>query len=156
MKKRQDKLDRGEDLWWLTSRKVLMLGILFSSMRSRKAFSWLLQYSPYTEKLSLCKKVERNTGQVCRPGTWYTILLGSWQPWEIYCDNWQGADWQFREHTHTHTYIYIYMIHNDIYIYTYTHTHIHVTMKEYWLSELYELFCTCFYEHHLTYFSFSK
>lgn len=90
MKKRQDELDRGEDLWRLTSRKVLMLGILFSSMRSRKAFSWLLQYSPYTEKLSLCKKVERNTGQVCRPGTWYNILLASWQPWEMYCDHWQG------------------------------------------------------------------
>lgn len=32
-----------------------MWGILFSSMRSRKAFSWLLQYSPYTENLSLCQ-----------------------------------------------------------------------------------------------------
>lgn len=32
-----------------------MLGILFSSIRRRRAFSWLLQYSPYTENLSLCK-----------------------------------------------------------------------------------------------------
>lgn len=43
----------------LTRRKVLMLAILLSSMRSRRAFSWLLQYSPYTEKLSLCRGGEK-------------------------------------------------------------------------------------------------
>jgi hypothetical protein len=33
----------------LTRRKVLISGILLSSISSRRAFSWLLQYSPYTE-----------------------------------------------------------------------------------------------------------
>lgn len=51
-----------------TRRKVLMLGILFSSIRSRKAFSWLLQYSPYTEKLSFCKKWEKTQVRIVDQG----------------------------------------------------------------------------------------
>lgn len=47
-------MSEGQTTWRRTRRKVLMLGILFSSIRSRRAFSWLLQYSPYTENLSLC------------------------------------------------------------------------------------------------------
>ena len=57
---RKGKMSIAEELWCLTSRKVLMSVILFSSMRSLKAFSWLLQYSPYTEKLSLCKTEEKH------------------------------------------------------------------------------------------------
>lgn len=50
----ESRESEGETRWRRTRRKVLMLGILFSSNRSRRAFSWLLQYSPYTENLSLC------------------------------------------------------------------------------------------------------
>lgn len=56
---RKGKISMADEVWCLTSRKVLTLGILFSSMRSLKAFSWLLQYSPYTEKLLLCKTEEK-------------------------------------------------------------------------------------------------
>lgn len=68
---------RGEELWCPTSRKVLMWGILFSSMRSRRAFSWLLQYSPYTEKLSFCKKTRKTQVQGFMPQTLYQTLLTS-------------------------------------------------------------------------------
>lgn len=39
----------------LTNRKARTVGILFSSTSSRRAFSWLLQYSSYTQNLSFCK-----------------------------------------------------------------------------------------------------
>lgn len=54
-----------------------MLGILFSSMRSLKAFSWLLQYSPYTEKLSLCKIKGKTNGQDHGIDTILYWLVGS-------------------------------------------------------------------------------
>lgn len=54
-----------------------MLGILFSSMRSRKAFSWLLQYSPYTEKLSLCKTGEKHWSGLQNQGPQYCNLHAS-------------------------------------------------------------------------------
>lgn len=39
----------------LTSRKARTVGILLSSTSSLRAFSWLLQYSSYTQNLSFCK-----------------------------------------------------------------------------------------------------
>lgn len=39
----------------LTKRKARTVGILLSSTSSRRAFSWLLQYSSYTQNLSFCK-----------------------------------------------------------------------------------------------------
>lgn len=39
----------------LTRRKALTAGTLLSSTNKRRAFSWLLQYSSYTQNLSFCK-----------------------------------------------------------------------------------------------------
>lgn len=39
----------------LTRRKARTAGTLLSSTNSRRAFSWLLQYSSYTQNLSFCK-----------------------------------------------------------------------------------------------------
>lgn len=44
----------------LTSRNVLTVGILFNSISSLSAFSWLLQYSSYTKNLSFCKEKQSN------------------------------------------------------------------------------------------------
>lgn len=40
----------------LTKRNALTVGILFNSISSLSAFSWLLQYSSYTKNLSFCKE----------------------------------------------------------------------------------------------------
>lgn len=51
----------------LTKRKARTVGILFSSTSSRRAFSWLLQYSSYTQNLSFCKmRTETESGQAGR------------------------------------------------------------------------------------------
>jgi len=44
----------------LTRRNVLTVGILFNSISSLSAFSWLLQYSSYTKNLSFCKEKHSN------------------------------------------------------------------------------------------------
>lgn len=46
---------RGRGEGKLTKRKARTVGILFSSTSNRRAFSWLLQYSSYTQNLSFCK-----------------------------------------------------------------------------------------------------
>lgn len=47
----------------LTKRKARTVGILLSSTSNRRAFSWLLQYSSYTQNLSFCKTRTEPVGE---------------------------------------------------------------------------------------------
>lgn len=51
--------DRGGRGRALTRRKARTAGTLLSSTNRRRAFSWLLQYSSYTQNLSFCKTRHR-------------------------------------------------------------------------------------------------